>query len=104
VARQPDKALEDDPTGRVAATLASGLAQHLEVAPPSEHEAIKSRVNALRTHKEALDYLKEVYVLVKAAKQRAAVRGNAGVRVSPLSHELVAEAVPHRRVTRQGPA
>ena len=81
VARQPDKALEDDPTGRLAATVASGLAQHLEVAPPSEHEAIKSRVNALRTRAEALDYLKEVYVLVKAARQRAGVQRSASVRV-----------------------
>jgi phospholipase C len=81
VARQPDKALEDDPTGRLAATVASALAQHLEVAPPSEHEAIKSRVNALRTRGEALEYLKEVYVLVKAARQRAGVQRSASVRL-----------------------
>ena len=33
----------------IAATIASGLAQHLEVAPPCEHEAIIARVNALQT-------------------------------------------------------
>jgi len=81
VAGQPDKPLDDDPTGMVAATVASGLAQHLEVAPPGEHEAIKARVNALRTHGEALAYLKEVYVLVNAARQRAGVRRSATVRV-----------------------
>ncbi len=81
VAGQPDKPLEDDPTGMVAATVASGLAQHLEVAPPSEHEAIVARVNALRTRGEALEYLKEVYVLVKAARQRAGVQRSASVRV-----------------------
>ena len=81
VAGQPDKPLEDDPTGMVAATVASGLAQHLEVAPPSQHEAIVARVNALRTRGEALEYLKEVYVLVKAARQRAGVQRSASVRV-----------------------
>ncbi len=81
VARQPDKAIEDDPTGMVAATIASGLAQHLEVAPPAEHEAIIARVDALKTHEEGLEYLKEVYVLVKAARQRAGVQRSASVRV-----------------------
>ena len=81
VAKQPDRALEDDPTGMVAATIASGLAQHLEVAPPSEHEAIIARVDALRTRGEALEYLKEVYVLVKAARQRAGIQRSASVRV-----------------------
>ena len=81
VAGQPARPLDDDPTGRVAATVASGLAQHLEVAPPGEHEAIKARVNALRTHGEALAYLKEVDVLVNAARQRAGVRRSATVRV-----------------------
>jgi phospholipase C len=81
VARQPDKAVEDDPTGMIAATIQSGLAQHLEVAPPGEHEAIIARVNALRTRGEALEYLKEVSVLVKAARQRAGVQRSARVRV-----------------------
>lgn len=81
VAKQPDKSIDDDPTGRIAATIASGLAQHLEVAPPSEHEAIVTRVNALRTRGEALGYLKEVYVLVKTARQRAGVQRSASVRV-----------------------
>ena len=81
VAKGPDRPLADDPTGVIAATIRSGLAQQLEVAPPSEHEAIASRVNALRTHGEALEYLKEVYVLVQAARQRAGVRPSASVRV-----------------------
>ena len=59
--------------------IASGLAQHLEVTPPSEHEAIIARVDALQTRGEALEYLKEVYVLVKAARQRAGVRRSASV-------------------------
>jgi phospholipase C len=80
-AKRPDKPLADDPTGRIAATIGSGLAQHLEVAPSSEHEAIVSRVNALQTYAEALKYLKEVDVLVKAARERAGVRQSASVRV-----------------------
>jgi len=81
VAKRPEKTLADDPTGRMAATIRSGLAQHLEVTPPSEHEAIVARVNALRTQGEALDYLKEVHVLVKAARQNAGVQRSASVRV-----------------------
>ncbi|MGZ4959791.1 MAG: alkaline phosphatase family protein [Methylomonas sp.] len=80
-AKAPDRAIDDDPTGRIAATIASGLAQHLEVTPSSEHEAIKARVNALRTHADALAYLKEVHVLVKAARQKAGVQPSASVRV-----------------------
>jgi len=78
--KHPDKPLADDPTGRIAATIRSGLAQHLEVAPPGEHEAIKARVNALQTQGQALEYLKEVYVLVKAARQKAGVQRSATVR------------------------
>jgi hypothetical protein len=87
VAGQPGKSIEDDPTGMVAATVASGLAQHLEVAPSAEHQAIKARVEALKTQGEALEYLKEVYAIVKAARQRAGVQKSASVRVR---RELVA--------------
>ena len=80
VATRPEVRLADDPTGLVMATIGSGLAQHLEVTPPSEHEAIRSRVDALRTRGEALEYLKEVHVLVKAARQRAGVQRSASVR------------------------
>jgi hypothetical protein len=58
----------------VAATIASGLAQHLEVAPRSEHQAIIARVEALQTRGEALEYLKEVHALVQAAKPAAALQ------------------------------
>jgi phospholipase C len=81
VAGQPDKLLAEESTGTVAATIASGLAQHLEVAPASEREAIVARVNALRTRGEALEYLKEVYVLVNTARRRAGVQRSASVRV-----------------------
>jgi len=81
VVGQPDRPLDDDPTRRVAATIASGLAQHLEIAPASEHTAIIARVNALRTHGEALEYLKEVHGLVKSARQRARVQRSMGVPV-----------------------
>ena len=33
VPKRPEKLLADDPTGRIAATIQSGLAQHLEVTP-----------------------------------------------------------------------
>ncbi|MBL8539442.1 MAG: phosphoesterase, partial [Betaproteobacteria bacterium] len=79
-AKEPDRAIDDDPTGRIAATLASGLAQHLEVTPPFEHATIIARVDALRTRAEALEYLKEVHVLVKAARQKAGVQRSASVR------------------------
>jgi phospholipase C len=79
--KQPERAIDDDPTGMVAATVASGLAQHLEVTPPSEREAIIARVDALETRGEALEYLKEVHVLVQAARQRAGIQRSASVRV-----------------------
>jgi phospholipase C len=81
VAKHPEKALEDDPTGMMAATIRSAVAQHLEVAPPGEHEAIKARVEALRTQGEALEYLKEVDALVKATRAKAGVRRSASVRL-----------------------
>src|SRR5262245_18409582 len=79
--KQPDKAIDADPTGMVAATVASGLAQHLEVTPQSEHAAIIARVEALQTRGEALEYLKEVHVLVQAARQRAGIQRSASVRI-----------------------
>jgi phospholipase C len=79
-AGNPDQLIDADPTGMVAATLASGLAQHLEVAPAAEHPAIVARVEAMRTHGEALAYLKEVYLLVHDARQRAGVSRSARVR------------------------
>ena len=57
------------------------LAQHLELTPESEHPAIIARVDALQTRGEALEYLKEVYVLVQAAKQRAGIQRRANVLI-----------------------
>lgn len=82
-AKHPERELEDDPTGLMAGTIRSGLAQHLEVTPPAEHDAIRARVGALRTQGEALDYLKEVHALVQAARQQAGVRRSARVRMQP---------------------
>jgi hypothetical protein len=90
VAKRPDKPLADDPTGRITATILSGLAQHLEVTPPGEHEAIVARVNALQTQGEALEYLKEVDLRVKAARQKMGVQRSARVRAQPTTQERVA--------------
>ncbi len=79
-ARRPARPLADDPTGLLAATVRSGLNQHLELAPPSEHDAIIARVESLETHEEALQYLKEVDLLIKAARQRAGVVQSASIR------------------------
>jgi len=79
MAAQPEM-LIDDSTGMIAATIASALAQHLEVTPPSEHDAIRARVDALRTRQEGLDYLKEVHALVVAARATAGVEPSATVR------------------------
>ena len=80
-AKEPDRAIADDPTGRIAATIASGLAQHLEVTPPFEHETVIARVEALQTRAEALEYLKEVHALVQAARQSAGIERSASVRL-----------------------
>jgi hypothetical protein len=80
-AKDPEKSLEDDPTGRLAATIASALAQHLEVTPPYEHETIIARVQALQTRADGLEYLKEVHTLVQAARQNAGVESSPSVRL-----------------------
>lgn len=80
VAAKPEALVKDDPTGSIAMVVRSGLAQHLEVTPVSEHAAIRERVKSLRTNGEALEYLKEVAVLVKQARQKAGVQQSATVR------------------------
>jgi len=67
--------------GNIAATLRSGLAQHLEITPPEQHPAIRARVAALRKQGEALAYLKEVAALVQSARAQAGVRRSARVRL-----------------------
>lgn len=88
-AKQPDKLLADDDSGRIAATIAAGLAQHLEFAPPIEHDAIRERVDALRTREEALAYLKEVHALIRDSRQSAEIDPSAIVR-------------PHLRIGTRG--
>ena len=83
VAEKPNAPLEDDPTGLIAGVVSSGLAQHLEVTPATEHPAIRERVKSLRTHGDALAYLKQVAVLVKEARQKAGVQRSATVRPHP---------------------
>jgi hypothetical protein len=80
-AKEPDRPIDDDPTGRIAATVASGLAQHLEITPSAEHAAIIARVEALQTRAQALEYLKEVHTLVQAARRSAGVEPSASVRL-----------------------
>jgi phospholipase C len=81
VAARPDRSIVEEPTGVVAATVASGLAQHLEVTPEVEHPAIKARVSALQTYGEALTYLKEVNTLVQQTRQRLGITRSATARV-----------------------
>ncbi len=85
-AKHPEQLLDDDPTGRLAATIASALAQHLEVAPPFEHETIIARVDALQTRAEALEYLKEVHAMVQAAREGAGIKPSATVRLHVLAN------------------
>jgi phospholipase C len=79
-AETPGAPLQDDPSGLILDAVASGLAQHLEVAPEAEHSAIRERVKSLKTHGDALAYLKEVAALVKKARAKAGVRRSATVR------------------------
>lgn len=79
-ANRPDRSIEDDPTGMIGATVVSGLTQHLEITPESEHEAIIGRVHALQSYGEALEYLKEVDALVRQSRQNAGIGRSATVR------------------------
>ena len=87
VAEKPNAPLSDDPHGTLALVVHSGFVQHLEVTPPSEHEAIRARVKALTTRGEALQYLKEVDALVKQARAKAGVRRSAIVRPHALKRK-----------------
>lgn len=80
VAARPGASLIEDPHGNIAATLRSGLAQHLEITPPEQHSTIRARVAALRTQGEALAYLQEVAALVQSARAKAGVRRSSRVR------------------------
>lgn len=80
VAERPAALLSDDPTGSAAMVIRSALAQHLEVTPAAAHPAIFARVRALKTHAEALEYLKEVAALVQKARTAAGVRPSPVVR------------------------
>lgn len=80
VAERPDASLNDDPHGTLALAVRSALAQHLEIAPASEHPAIRARVEALQTRADALHYVKTVAAQVKAARAKAGVHRSAKVR------------------------
>jgi hypothetical protein len=80
VAEKPNASLDDDDEGLISDVVASGLVQHLEVTPESEHPAIRARVKSLKTHDDALAYLKEVAALVEQTRQKAGVRRSATVR------------------------
>ena len=80
VARTPEAVLTDTPEFNSTTLIASAVAQHLQVAPPSERQAILAHAQSLKTHAEALAYLKEVYTLVRAARVKAGVTRSAAVR------------------------
>lgn len=68
---RPDAVLFEGPPGRVESTLHSALAQHLQVTPVDQHEAIRARVRRLKTRGEAVAYLKEVEALVREKRIQA---------------------------------
>lgn len=80
IAEHPAAPVDADPNGNIAATLASGMSQHLEITSPTEHEAIRQRVINIKTQQEALEYLKEVAELVKLARARAGITRSSSVR------------------------
>jgi len=80
VADHPDGPIDGEEAGMITATVASGLAQHLEVTPQAEHPAILARVEAMTTQGEALAYLQEVHVLVHGARERAGIARSVTVR------------------------
>ena len=89
VARKPDALVADDRHGAIAMLLRSAVTQHLKVAAPGDVAAIRKRVTQIRTHAEALEYLKEVDRAVGAMHPR----GSAAIRrrffaESPLVREF----------------
>ena len=82
-AARPDAPLADDPNGNIAGAVRGGLNQHLQLAPPAQHAAIRARVQSLRTQGQALAYLKEVDQLVRRARAKAGITRSPRVRRAP---------------------
>ena len=70
VAREPNALLANDPDGSLADLIRWVVVQHLQIAP-KQRDAILARVRRLKTHGDALAYMKEVEGLVSAARVRA---------------------------------
>jgi phospholipase C len=79
-ARSPARPLSDDRHGNLAAVLHSAVAQHLQVAPPGERDAIIARARAIQTQGQLVEYMKEVEVRVAAAKASAGITRSAVAR------------------------
>jgi phospholipase C len=75
VAERPDAPLFEGPAGLQAATFHAALVQHLRIAPVEQHEAIKARVQGLRTRADGVEYMREVDALIR--ERRALKRGRA---------------------------
>jgi phospholipase C len=83
VARAPEARLSDDPHGNIRSLIHSAVVQHLQVSPPGERNAIIARAQALQTHADALNYLKEVATVVRSARVKAG-RVRAGSNLNPI--------------------
>jgi hypothetical protein len=70
VALEPNALLSKDPDGSLASLIRGVVVQHLQVAP-NQREAILARSRLLRTHRDLLEYMKEVHRLVRAARVKA---------------------------------
>lgn len=79
-AAHPNAAVSEDTTGNIAGAVRGGLNQHLQLTPPDQHAAIRARVQAIQTQGQALNYLKEVDLLVKQARVKAGVKRTPKVR------------------------
>jgi len=70
VAREPNALLANDSDGSLADLIRWVVVQHLQIAP-KQRDAILARVRRLKTHGDALAYMKEVEGLVSTARVRA---------------------------------
>ena len=75
VAREPNALLSKDPDGSLADLIRGVVVQHLQVVP-NQRETILARVRLLRTHRDLLEYMKEVHGLVHAERVKAGLVHN----------------------------
>jgi phospholipase C len=74
--RHPEASVDE---GQVAAFLSSAVSQDLKMSAPEQRPAIIARAKSIRTHADALGYMKDVQQRARARRDAAHMTGTTGV-------------------------